>query len=176
MALKGFYDGYSERAHILVTGSARLDVYKKGGESLMGRYFLYRFHPLSIAEVGRPTLSTDTLYAAPVAISEGQFDALWQFGGYPDPFLKANERFFNWWISLRLQQLFQEDIRNLTRIQELQQLEVLAKLLQLQVGQQTNYDSLSKKVRVSDKTIRSWLNTLNCLYHCFDVRPLSKSI
>lgn len=174
--LKGFYDGYSERAHILVTGSARLDVYKKGGDSLMGRYFLYRFHPLSIAEIADPTLPSTELRLKPVAISEKHFEDLWKFGGYPDSFLKANQRFFNRWSNLRLQQLFQEDIRDLTRIQELKQLEVLATLLKLQVGKQTSYESLAKKVRVTGHTVRNWIETLCSLYYCFEIRPWSKNI
>lgn len=174
--LKGFYDGYSDRVHILVTGSARLDVYKKGGDSLMGRYFLYRFHPLSVGEVADPVFPTTELRLQPIAIPEMDFFALWQFGGYPDPYLKATERFYNRWSNLRLQQLFQEDVRDLTRVQELKQIEVLANLLKLQVGQQTSYESLGKKVRVTGHTIRSWIETLNSLYYCFELRPWSKNI
>ncbi len=174
--LKGFYDLYSDLAHILVTGSARLDVYKKGGDSLMGRYFLYRFHPLSVAEIANPTFPSGEVRSEPIAISDAAFDALWRYGGYPDPFLKANERFFNRWSQLRLQLLFQEDIRDLTRIQELKQLEVLAALLRLQVGAQTSYESLAKKVRVTGHTIRNWIETLHSLYYCFELRPWSTNI
>ena len=174
--LKGFYDSYSNLAHILVTGSARLDVYKKGGDSLMGHYFLYRFHPLSVAEIVDPTFPSTELRSNPIAISDTQFDALWEFGGYPDPFLKADKRFFNRWSNLRLQQLFQEDIRDLTRIQELKQLEVLANLLKLQAGRQTSYESLAKKVRVTGHTIRNWTETLRSLYYCFEIRPWSNNI
>jgi uncharacterized protein len=174
--LKGFYDVYSDRTHILVTGSARLDVYKKGGDSLMGRYFLYRFHPLSVAEIANPALPSTELRLKPIEISEKQFDDLWQFGGYPDPFLKATSRFFNRWSNLRLQQLFQEDIRDLTRVQELKQLEVLATLLKSQTGKQTSYESLAKKVRVTGHTVRNWIEILNSLYYCFEIRPWSKNI
>lgn len=84
--LKGFYDTYSNWAYILVTGSARLDIYKKGGDSLMGRYFLYRFHPLSIGEIVDPVFPSTELRLKPLAISNTDFDNLWYFGGYPDPF------------------------------------------------------------------------------------------
>lgn len=174
--LKGFYDLYSDRAHIVVTGSARLDVYKKGGDSLMGRYFLYRFHPLSVGEIVDPSFPSTELRAQPLPISEVDFEALWQFGGYPDPFLKATSRFFNRWSNLRFQQLFQEEIRDLTRIQELKQLEVLAQLLTQQIGQQASYDSLAKKVRVTGNTIRHWIETLCSLYYIFELRPWSKNI
>lgn len=174
--LKGFYDRYSKQVHILVTGSARLDVYKKGGDSLMGRYFLYRFHPLSVAEIVNQELSTTEIRQQPIQIPEDKYYNLWEFGGYPDPFLKANKRFFNKWSHLRFQQLFEEEIRDLTRIQELKQLEILANLLKLQVGQQTSYESLAKKIRVTGHTIRAWLATLHSLYYCFEIRPWSQNI
>ncbi|MBS4164678.1 Uncharacterized protein PRO82_002009 [Candidatus Protochlamydia amoebophila] len=174
--LKGFYDSYFNKASILVTGSARLDIYKKGGDSLMGRYFLYRFHPLSVGEIVDQTFPNTEVRLNPIAISETDFDTLWQYGGYPDPFIKANKRFFNRWSNLRFQQLFQEDIRDLTRIQEIKQLEVLANLLKFQVGMQTSYESLAKKVRVTGHTIRNWIEALRSLYYCFEIRPWSKNI
>jgi len=174
--LKGLYDSYPNKMHILVTGSARLDVYKKGGDSLMGRYFLYRFHPITIAEITHKEIRDQEILSIPNEITTQQFDALWQFGGYPDPYLKAETRFFNRWKNLRFQQLFQEEVRDLTRIQEIAQLEILAKLLKAQVGKQTSYESLAKSVRVSGSTIRSWIQTLNSLYYCFEIRPWSKNI
>src|SRR3990167_10395790 len=56
--LKGFFDTWGKQIRILVSGSARLDIYQKGGDSLMGRYFPYRMHPLSVAECERTTLSS----------------------------------------------------------------------------------------------------------------------
>lgn len=173
--LKGFYDGFSDRLHILVTGSARLDVYKKGGDSLMGRYFLYRFHPLSVAEIVTPQLCESEI-RSPKPITDDQFQALWHFGGYPDPYLKASDRFFNRWSNLRFQQLVQEDVRDLTRVQELKQLEVLSSLLSHQVGAQTSYESLAQKVRVTGHTVRNWIEVLGSLYYCFPLRPWSRNI
>ncbi|MCY4342852.1 MAG: AAA family ATPase [Gammaproteobacteria bacterium] len=40
--LKGFFDQHESRARILVTGSASLATFSRGGDSLMGRYFPYR--------------------------------------------------------------------------------------------------------------------------------------
>jgi uncharacterized protein len=174
--LKGLYDSFPHQLHILVTGSARLDVYKKGGDSLMGRYFLYRFHPLTVAEILSPQPQPEEINKTPKKIQANKFNSLWKFGGYPDPYLKADQRFFNRWKNLRFQQLFQEEIRDLTRIQEIAQLELLAKLLKQQVGSQTSYTSFAKAVRTTDTTIRKWINTLNSLYYSFELRPWSKNI
>lgn len=173
--LKGLYDSYPHKAHILVTGSARLDVYKRGGDSLMGRYFLYRIHPLSVGELLRPSFSTEELHP-PARLGDDAFATLWQFGGYPDPYLKANSRFFNRWKRLRFQQLFQEEVRDLTQITELAQLETLANLLKTQAGSQSSYESLARLVRVTGNTIRRWTNILSSLYFSFEVRPWSTNI
>ncbi len=174
--LKGLYDSYPNKMHILVTGSARLDIYKKGGDSLMGRYFMYRFYPLTVAELTNIKLPSQELRPHPTLLKEEDFEFLWRFGGYPDPYLKRNQRFFNRWKNLRFQQLFQEEIQDISRVQELAQLEMLAKLLKLQAGGQSNYDSLAKAVRVSGNTVRNWIGILNSLYYCFEIRPWSTNI
>jgi predicted AAA+ superfamily ATPase len=187
--LKGFYDHYAEHCHILVTGSARMDTYKKGGDSLMGRYFNYRLHPFSVGELLVRNKATglhdldhddsklhDQEIYSPQNIPDTDFDALLRWGGFPEPFMKKNKRFFNRWSRLREQQLLQEDVRTLTNVQELGQLEMLALLLKSQTGQLTSYTSLAKKVRVSVDTIRRWLVILESLYYCYSIRPWTKNV
>ncbi len=173
--LKGFYDQYKSKLHMLVTGSSRLNVFRRGGDSLMGRYFLYRIHPLSVAEILRPEWSKQ-LYSPPQKISETDWDNLFNFGGFPEPFLKQDKLFYNRWQNLRQEQLFKEDIRELASIQELAQLEVLAEVLKNQAGQLVSYSNLAKKVRVSDPTIRRWIKTLESFYYCFTIKPWTKNV
>ena len=52
--VKGLFDKHADDLRIVVTGSSRLDVYRRGGDSLMGRYFAYRMHPLTVGELLRP--------------------------------------------------------------------------------------------------------------------------
>lgn len=174
--LKGFYDSYRRQLYMIVTGSARLDVFRKGGDSLMGRYFYYRLHPLSVREMTKPTIPTEQLYQDPVAVDPEQFDALMEFGGFPAPFVKQDRLYYNRWSALKDQQLFQDDIRDLTRVQELAQMEVLARLVGMQAGQLSSYSSFAKKVRVSVDTIRRWIAILQSVYYCFQVRPWSKNV
>jgi uncharacterized protein len=176
--LKGLYDSYPNKLQVLVTGSAKLDVFNRGGDSLMGRYFPFHFHPLSVAEIIHPKIksSSKEYSEQPSSIDEDQFDALFKFGGYPDPFLKQSEAFSRRWKKLRNQQLFSEDIRDLTRIQDIHRLELLAEKLKHHVGSLTTYHTLSKLLRVSDNTIRVWLDTLKSLYYCFDIRPWSTNV
>jgi len=109
--VKGLYDKYKGLCHIMITGSARMDVYKKGGDSLMGRYFNHRLHPLSVREVMNITQDDDTDIQTPQALPTEEFEALLAWGGFPEPFIKRDRRFFNRWSKLREQQLLREDVR-----------------------------------------------------------------
>jgi len=175
--VKGFYDKYQGQCHILITGSARMDVYKRGGDSLMGRYFNYRLHPLSVREVmGVTKIDDHTDVQVPQTIAGEDFEALLIWGGFPEPYLKRDRRFFNRWSKLRQQQLLQEDVRELTKVQGLGQIEMLAVLLKHQTGQLTSYSNLAKKIRVSVDTIRRWLGVLEAMYYCYAIRPWTKNI
>jgi predicted AAA+ superfamily ATPase len=173
--LKGLYDSYKTDVRILVSGSAKLDIYRQGGDSLMGRYFLYRVHPLSLGELVRPTPST-TLLAPPTYIAQEQLNSLFTFGGFPEPFLSQDMRFYNRWQARRESQLIFEDIRALSHINDLAQLQLLAKLLKYQVGSTVKYSELAKKVRVSQPTIQAWLNVLSHFYYCFMLRPWRQNV
>lgn len=175
--LKGFFDTYSHSGEIqiIVTGSARLDVYKAGGDSLMGRYFRYRIHPFTCGELLRSDVAS-TLTSFPKQIEEEKFLALWSFGGFPEPLFKGEASFYRSWSTLRMQQLFYEDLRDLTRIQDIKQMELLSVFLSKQVGSLLNYTSLANKVRVSSETIRRWISALAMLYFSFSISPWKKNV
>lgn len=173
--LKGFFDTYKAKVNIIVTGSSRLDVYKKGGDSLMGRYFIYRLHGLSLAELGRTSISEKEI-SQPFSHKKQYLDKLLISGGFPEPFIKDDPKFLNRWKALRQEQLIKEDIRDLSRIQELGQIELLAEFLKHQAGQLTNYSKLANKINVSSDTIRRWIKTLQGFFYCFSVQPWSKNI
>jgi len=175
--LKGFFDTYSDRVRILVTGSSRMDTYRRGGDSLMGRYFLYRMHPFSLAEtINQDLPDPERIIRPPAEISEEDFKALWEHGGYPEPFLMRNDRFSRRWQSLRGQQLLREDIRNLTQIHQVDQLEILVRILTNRSAQSLVYSSLAGEIRVSVDTIRRWIEVLSSLHLGFRLRPWFRNI
>ena len=178
--LKGLYDytHWNQKTSIIVTGSARLDIYKKGSDSLMGRYFPYRIHPLSLREVTvqPPSMNLENPIQNPVKPPEGLYEALWKFGGFPEPFLRQSSRFHRRWMQLRFQQLLREEVRDLSTVRELDQMEILAYTLQKQAGKLVNHSSLSKKIRVSDQTIRRWMAILDSFFFCFSISPWSRNI
>ena len=173
--LKGFFDASEGAASVLVTGSARLNIYKRGGDSLMGRYFLYRMHPLSVGElVGRPY--DPCIISAPGGISDEEFESLYRFGGFPEPFTRATDRFYNRWIGLRTEQMFREDLRDLTRVQDIDQLMTLSQILLSQAGSMVNYSKLANEVCVSVDTIRRWMTLLESIYFSFRIRPWFRNV
>lgn len=173
--LKGYFDYTKGQTDTLVTGSAQLDIYQKGGDSLMGRYFLYHIHPLSVGELLNRPYQSQTIFK-PQRLADDQWQALFQFGGFPEPFAHQQMSFLKRWQNLRLQQLFKEDIRNLTQVTHIDQMEILAKTLTYQASERFNTSKLAKKIQVSDVTIKHWIQILESLYFCFLIRPWSNNI
>ena len=175
--LKGFFDTYADQVRIIVTGSSRMDIYRRGGDSLMGRYFLYRMHPFSVAETLHQDLpDRKRIIRAPKKIMAADFGALWLHGGYPEPYLKRDNRFSRRWQSMRLDQLVREDVRDLTQIQQIDQLETLVKLLANRSAHQLVYNNLAKHVRVSVDTLRRWIDALRNLHLGFLIRPWFQNV
>ena len=173
--LKGFYDTYKGRIKMIVTGSSRLDIYKKGGDSLMGRYFPYRVHPLTVAEIHRTNLIPEET-GIPVDIGIENFENLWTYGGFPEPFIKKSQKFSNRWKDLRQKQLIKEDLRDLSRIQELGQVEILSEIIRLQAGQLMNTNKIASQIQASADSIHRWVQTLNAFFYCFTLRPWSRNV
>jgi len=175
--LKGFFDTYADQVRVLVTGSSRMDAYRRGGDSLMGRYFLYRMHPFTVAEtVARELPDAQRIVRPPKRAKTADVSALWEHGGFPEPFLKRDKTFTRRWSKLRRQQLMREDIRDLTRIHEVSQLDALVHILMDRSGDQVVYSNLAGQVRVAVDTLRRWTDTLCGLHLGFLLRPWFKNV
>lgn len=148
---------------------------RRSGDSLMGRYFLYRVHPFSVRELQCVTLP-DTEIQNPQKIDDTEFDTLFEFGGFPEPLLKQTHKFYHRWQTLRQEQTLQGDIRYNENIQDLAQLEVLAEHIKHQATCLVKYSELAKKTRVADTTIRRWIKVLENYYYCFHIKPWSKNL
>jgi predicted AAA+ superfamily ATPase len=168
--LKGFFDTYGERTHLLVTGSSRMDIYRRGGDSLMGRYMLYRMHPWSVGECLRTKIPAGAIHT-PAEVAAEDWDALWEHGGFPEPFLRRELRFTRRWRTLRQEQLSREDLREVASIRDLGSIEMLMQLLAEHSGQQLIYSNLATEIQVTVDTVRRWIDLLARMHYGFVVRP-----
>jgi hypothetical protein len=173
--LKGEFDLHRERLRFLVTGSARLDVYRRGGDSLQGRYHHYRLHPFTAAEVERPAEACALVPGAePVTRAGGSratAAALMEYGGFPEPFLAQSPRTLRRWQKERLDRVFREDVRDLEAVRDLSSIEHFADLVAARVGSPLSLNSLREDLEASHRAVSHWLAVLDRLYFVFLVRP-----
>lgn len=162
--IKGVYDKKTEHQHFIVTGSARLDVYRHGGDSLMGRYHYWRLHPLTIDELP-PDMS----------IKEG-FERLLQVGGFPEPFLSGDERLARRWRRERFDRILREDIRDLEPVRHIQLLMLFLDSLRERAGSLITLSNLAADLQIAPKTAKSWLALIERMYIAFPIYPLTKNI
>jgi len=173
--LKGFFDSYGDRVRLIITGSSRIDIFRRGGDSLMGRYFLYRMHPWSVAESLRTHLPQREIHA-PEEVRSADWQALWEHGGFPEPFLRRDSRFTRRWRSLRYEQLSREDLREMALVSDLGTLETLMQILAEHSGQQLIYSNLAHEIQVSVDTVKRWIDLLARLHYGFLVRPWFRNV
>ena len=164
--IKGVYDTEGLKPEILVTGSARLEVSKKAGDSLAGRFFSYRLHPLTVKE------NCGFLNEDP----KQSLDNLIRFGGFPEPYLKGNETFAKRWRRSHIDTIIREDLLDIERVRDIKSIEILIDLLRARVGSQTSYSALANDLQVSIPTVKHWLQILENLYVIFPVRPYHRNI
>jgi len=188
--LKGVYDINKEKVRLLVTGSARLGLYRKSGDSLLGRYFSYQMFPLGLPEAVNDfsfVLKEDHLlskgeslvkYARKVdgKIAKDALEKLLTFGGFPEPFLKASTRFHHRWQQEYKILLTKEDVRDLSRVADIKGLEHLIDILPMKVGSPLSINSLREDLGCHHSTIVNWIEILKELYLVFTIRPWHRNI
>ncbi|MBI1883294.1 MAG: ATP-binding protein [Chlamydiae bacterium] len=177
--LKGQYDKYKDTFRILVTGSARLDIYRRGGDSLLGRYYSYRLHPLSVHE-----LSKEDVHVTPMKElhfierneQEKIFEMLLKFGGFPEVFFKQNEKNLRLWHHQRIDRLVKEDIRDVENLRDISALQILVDILPEKVGSLFSLNSLREDFNVAYKTIALWMEVLEKFYYHFRIYPYQNTL
>jgi predicted AAA+ superfamily ATPase len=140
-----------------------MDIFRKGGDSLAGRHFHVRLHPLSIKECCK-------------GANKKIIENMMQVGSFPEPFISANIKESKLWRRSHLERIIKEDLLDLERVNELKKIEILVQLLSERVGSTISYASLARDLEVSSHTVKHWLQILEDLYVVFKVVPLSKNI
>lgn len=156
--IKGLYDKQKSFLSFLITGSARLDYYRKGGDSLQGRYHYHRLHPFSLYELNKSPTQND-------------LESLLRFGGFPEPFLSQSEIEWKRWHRERLTRVVKEDLVALEQVKEVSQLEVLSILLQEKVGSLLSINSIREDLSASHEAVSRWVQIFEHLYFCYRLPP-----
>lgn len=171
--LKGVYDLGVCADGIIVTGSARLDLFRRGGDSLMGRYLPYRLHPFTVGETGAAKTPDAISVTAEPRFSP---EDLMLLSGFPEPLLAGRQAHARRWSRLRAERLLSEDVRDLRAVSDISAMRVLFDLLPSKVGSLLSLNALQQDVGVAYATIRDWVSVFESLYQCFVVRPYAKRI
>lgn len=173
--LKGLYDAEHPRHSILVTGSARLELYGRGGDSLQGRYFMHRLHPLSLAELeGKPAPKGSSWLrdlVGATAEARARLADLLRYGGFPEPFLGASDREADRWRLGYGARLVREEVRDLESVVDLDRMELLFERLERTVGSPLSINALRQDLEVAFGTVRNWIAIFERLYGVFRVPP-----
>jgi predicted AAA+ superfamily ATPase len=162
--IKGLYDTTQERHRYLHTGSARMDIYRRGGDSLMGRYHYWRLHPFTLSELPKGITPKEA------------FQRLLSVGGFPEPFLDGNEREARRWRRERTDRIVRDDIRDLEALRDIHGISQLVELLKVRVGGLIVVKNLAEDIGVSQPTVKHWIEILERMYVIFVVRPYSQNL
>lgn len=162
--LKGIFDVEGTKPALLVTGSAKLDAFRKVGDSLAGRFFLYRLHPFDVKE------------ASSLLEPEEALSRLLSMGGFPEPFLENDPVFYARWKKSHIDVILRQDLLDLSAIQDILSVETLIEMLRGRVGSPISYTNLAQDLKKDPKTVKSYLELLESLYIIFPVRPWHQNV
>ena len=190
--LKGAYDLFADEFRFLITGSARLDLFRRSGDSLVGRYNLFHMMPLSIGKVTHTPREPcfleqtdskkladsleDTISRPLSSEAVEAYECLLQYGPFPEPFLKQNERFSRKWHQDYISLVVRDDLRDISRVAQLDKVENLLFLLPSRIMAPLSIPNLAGELEVAHTTAKSWLEQLRRLYLVFSVDPWSRKI
>lgn len=171
--IKGEFDKHREHLKFLVTGSARLDVYRKGGDSLQGRYHHWRLHPFSMNELTGTTKHIEPMSELAFSNEDNgeSFKALLKYSGFPEPIIAQSERTHRRWQKERIERFFREDVRDLENVRDISLLQVLSDLLPEKVGSSLSLNSIREDMEVSHRAVTHWIDIFERLYYIFRIRP-----
>lgn len=161
--LKGVYDTKPSHQKILVTGSARLEIFNQVGDSLAGRFFLHRLMPLSPAECTKVGVSYT-------------LDRFLERGGFPEPFLDKDSTDAKRWRLQYIDSLLRIDVLDFEKIHDLKSIRLVFELLREKVGSPISYTSIAEDVSISPNTVKKYIQIFEALYIVFRVTPYSNNI
>lgn len=175
--VKGVFDVHKEKYNFIVTGSSRLNIFRKGGDSLQGRYHYYTLHPFTLSEAAgvKNVISPMSELIFSEKKNRTEFESLHKFGGFPEPFVKQDERTLRRWRSEKLERLFREDVRDSDAVRDINNMKLLGDILPTKASGILSINSLREDLEVSHRAVSSWLDLLEIFYYHFRIHPYASS-
>ncbi len=164
--LKGVVDGRFPEQSLLVTGSARMETFRQGGDSLAGRYFAFRLHPFSVREW------CEQQHVEPAEA----LDHLLERGGFPEPCLAGDSVQADRWRAQYFNDLIREDVLEFSRLHEINTMRLFVELLRERVGSPLSLASIARDLAVSPATLKRYLEILQALFIVFTIQPWHQNI
>lgn len=164
--LKGVHDGRSAEQALLVTGSARMETFRQGGDSLAGRYCAFRLHPFSVREWCEQAGSTPA----------DALDHLLARGGFPEPCLAVDPIQADRWRMQYFNDLIREDVLEFSRLHEINTMRLFVEVLRERVGSPLSLASIARDLAVAPATLKRYLDILQALFIVFTVQPWHRNI
>ncbi len=180
--LKSVYDRDKGNYKFIVSGSGRLDMYQKGGDSLAGRYFIFYLWPFTLGELAENRITFEQFMFNPIEVrpAANETQPIWkrlgQFTGFPDPYLDGTGDFYRIWSNTYRKQLLREDVRDLTSVRSIEDIEILFSLLPSKVGSPLSMAGLSRNLRVSFDSVRNWIELFENFFMVFRIAPWTRKI
>jgi predicted AAA+ superfamily ATPase len=182
--LKGIYDQFSKEYQFLATGSGRLELSRKAGDSLAGRFLKFHIFPFTLAELSNRRRTIKNFMAnplegfddAPAGETAQVFKSLWELSGFPEPFLKGKKTFWSSWSAAYGQQIVRDDLRTVADIRNLDMVETLFALLPSRVASPLSMNNLAGDLQVAFDTVKSWLLLFDSFYLTFRISPWTQKI
>jgi predicted AAA+ superfamily ATPase len=177
--LKGIYDEFFKEYKFLVSGSGRLDIYQKGGDSLAGRYLQLHLLPFTVAELSAKRRAFSEFIEDPLEsfdlnppkTTSGLWQALFEVGGFPEPFVKGAKGFWNKWSQGYIRQILRDDIRTIIDLKNIDTTEILFALMPSKVGSPISINNIAEDLQVAFETVKNWLMIFERFYLVFQISP-----
>lgn len=154
----------------IITGSSSPELISSIAESLAGRVAIIEMAPFTYAEanqhaisgvsqcIARGALPADFLSLSPPKDELQSIHQYWHKGGYPEPWVKNNERFTSLWLQNYVDTYLERDIIRLFPGIARPKYKLFLQMLSHLSGTIINYSDVARALGVSPPTVRDYFD------------------
>jgi predicted AAA+ superfamily ATPase len=110
------------------------------------------------------------------AIAQEAWETMAQVSGFPEPFLHGTKLKYRRWAQSYHSKVIRDDIRDEFAVRQIDAMEALYILLSDCVGSPFSASNHARTLKLSHKTVSSWITVFERFFLVFKLRPYSKRI